>query len=203
MQASPSWSVSGSYFETCNCNAVCPCRRQDGQAGGRSTFGVCQFLLTWQVRDGRFGSVSLDGCTVAMAGFYSDDEAGEPWRVILYVDGRASSEQHETLAAIFLGKAGGNVFFTANIAEVVAVRSAAITVDHTRGRETVRVDDLVVAKTVRKADFDGVISCGIPGHDHPGDELVVDAALNDDVMQWSYAGRCGFATEFAHWSSVS
>lgn len=193
-----SWSVSGSYFETCNCVAVCPCRRQDGKAGDRSTFGVCQFLLTWRVVDGRFGDLSLADRTVAMAGFYDDDEAGQPWRVVLYVDERASRQQHDGLAAIFLGQAGGDVFFTANIAEIVAVRSAQISVDHTRGREQVRIEDFAVANTLRKADFDGVVSCGIPGHDHPGDELIVNATLADAAMHWSYEGRCGFATDFAH-----
>ena len=39
------WEVAGSYFEACNCDAVCPCRRVDGRVGGRSTHGVCQLAL--------------------------------------------------------------------------------------------------------------------------------------------------------------
>jgi hypothetical protein len=30
------------YFESCNCDAICPCRRIDGVPGGRSTHGVCR-----------------------------------------------------------------------------------------------------------------------------------------------------------------
>ncbi|MDX6448107.1 MAG: hypothetical protein QOD08_570, partial [Gaiellaceae bacterium] len=24
------WSLSGTYFESCNCDVICPCRRIDG-----------------------------------------------------------------------------------------------------------------------------------------------------------------------------
>jgi hypothetical protein len=198
MPAPPSWTVSGSYFETCNCVAVCPCRRQDGTLGGRSTFGVCQFLLTWRVLAGSFGETSLAGRIVVMAGFYNDDETGEPWRVVLYVDAGATRPQHDALASIFLGRAGGDVFFTASIAEVVAVRSAQISLDHTRKHERIRVEDFASASALEAADFDGVVSCGIPGHHHPGDELIVSAGVDDGPLNWSYEGRCGFATEFEH-----
>ena len=98
------WEVAGSYFEACNCDAVCPCRRVDGRAGGRSTHGVCQFALSWQISRGAAGALSLDGLAVVMAGWYDDDEHGSPWRVILYVDESANREQHDALAAIFLGQ---------------------------------------------------------------------------------------------------
>ncbi|MGO8958205.1 MAG: DUF1326 domain-containing protein [Streptosporangiaceae bacterium] len=46
-------AVAGSYFETCNCEAVCPCRRVGERAGGRSTYGICQFALSWLISRGR------------------------------------------------------------------------------------------------------------------------------------------------------
>jgi Protein of unknown function (DUF1326) len=91
------WEVAGSYFEACNCNAVCPCRRVDGRAGGRSTHGVCQFALSWQITRGVAGTLPLDGLAVVMGGWYHDDEHGSPWRVILYVDDNANHEQHDAL----------------------------------------------------------------------------------------------------------
>ncbi|MFI4934100.1 MAG: DUF1326 domain-containing protein [Caulobacterales bacterium] len=198
MSTQSPWRVSGSYFETCNCTAVCPCRRQNGKPGGRSTFGVCQFLLTWRVIDGAAADLSLSDRIVAMAGFYNDDETGAPWRVILYVDAAASAPQRDALAAIFLGRAGGDVFFTQNIAEVVAIRSAQILLDHTPGRQSVRVEDFAAAGVEGAADFEGVVSCAIPGHHHPGDEVIAHATLSDGPLAWSYEGRCGFATDFAH-----
>jgi hypothetical protein len=28
------WSIAGSYYEVCNCEAICPCRRSRGEKGG-------------------------------------------------------------------------------------------------------------------------------------------------------------------------
>src|SRR5689334_18205394 len=101
----PPWHATGSYFEACNCVAICPCRRRGGhKSAGKSTYGVCDFALSWQVMQGSFGNLSLDGLGVIMAGSYRD---GEAWRVCLYVDERATSEQHTALATIFTGQAGG------------------------------------------------------------------------------------------------
>jgi hypothetical protein len=47
-----SYSVSGTYFESCNCDPICPCRMVDGVPGGRSTHGICEGLLAWLVEDG-------------------------------------------------------------------------------------------------------------------------------------------------------
>jgi hypothetical protein len=33
------WRVRGSYFEGCNCEAICPCRSVGGRPGGPSSFG--------------------------------------------------------------------------------------------------------------------------------------------------------------------
>ena len=49
------WSVAGSYYESCNCEAVCPCRRLNGRPGGNSTYGICQFLLSWDILRGKAG----------------------------------------------------------------------------------------------------------------------------------------------------
>ena len=95
------WAVAGSYFEACNCEAVCPCRTVGERAGGRSTYGICQFALSWQISQGRADRLRLDDLGVVMAGWYDDDEPGSPWRVSLYLDERAGHEQHAALAAIF------------------------------------------------------------------------------------------------------
>src|SRR5438105_14353787 len=104
------WKVRGSYFEVCNCEAICPCRRQGGRMGGPSTYGVCEFGLSWAIADGHAADIDLSGFTVVLVGRYDDDEPGSPWRVALYVDERANPQQQEALAAIFLGRAGGTTF---------------------------------------------------------------------------------------------
>src|SRR5947209_19818961 len=134
------WRVAGSYFEACSCEAVCPCRQEGGRPGGRSTYGVCDFALSWRILDGRAAGTDLSGLEVVMAGSYSDDEAGSPWRLALYVDERAAAEQLAALSAIFLGRAGGTVFrnFANATGEVHAVRAARRALDPTSPWQRIR-----------------------------------------------------------------
>src|SRR5689334_3964761 len=100
------WRVAGSYFEACNCEAICPCRSIGGRPGGRSTEGICQFALSWHVIEGSYETdgdepIDLSNRDVVMAGFYVDDEPGSPWQVVLYVDEDATDDQRRRLADIY------------------------------------------------------------------------------------------------------
>ena len=196
MAQAKGWSVSGSYYESCNCEAVCPCRRLNGKPGGDSTYGVCQFLLSWDVQRGEAGGVGLAGRQVVMAGFYSDAEPGKPWSIKLYIDEQAEPEPYRELERIFLGQAGGNMPFTGNIATVLDVQRAKISLLHEAGRESIRVGELGASAVARRADYEGRITCGIPGHDRPGTEYVSSLAVRDGPLQWDYEERCGFASDF-------
>jgi hypothetical protein len=63
--------IRGTYFESCNCDAVCPCRRIDGRAGGRSTPGVCMGVLSWLIENGEADGTDLSGLQVALACRYA------------------------------------------------------------------------------------------------------------------------------------
>ena len=190
------WSVAGSYYESCNCEAVCPCRRLNGRPGGNSTYGICQFLLSWDILRGKAGGIDLAGRQVVMAGFYSDAEPGKPWAIKLFIDEGAAPGAYRELERIFLGRAGGNMPFTANIATVMDVQHAKISLLHESGRESIRVGELGNSAVARRADYEGRITCGIPGHDRPGTEYVASLAVHDGPLQWDYEERCGFASDF-------
>lgn len=199
-----SWQVAGSYYEVCNCAAICPCRRQADKKGGRSTFGTCDFALSWRISEGHAGEVDLAGLGVVMAGSYSDDEPGEPWRVVLYVDAQGDRDQQQTLSEIFLGRAGGATLrnFAAAIGEVYAIRAAHLDLDHTPNAESMVVGEFLSARTAHAVVTDERISCGIPGHDQPGQEIVAAQFRIDDApLRWDVSGRCGFATAFAYSSA--
>jgi hypothetical protein len=41
------------------------------------------------------------------------------------------------------------------------------------------------------------VSCGIPGHEHPGEELVHETLkVDDDPLSFEFRGRFGFAASF-------
>ena len=55
------WHVRGSYFEACNCEAICPCRSVGGRPGGPSSFGECFGALSWHIHDGHADGLDLSG----------------------------------------------------------------------------------------------------------------------------------------------
>jgi hypothetical protein len=199
-----SWRVAGSYFEACNCDAVCPCRTLGERPGGRSTHGFCQFALSWWVKHGWADRISLDDCKVVLAGWYDDDEPGSPWRVILYIDEVASPAQRDALADIFLGRAGGTTVtnFAAAIRTVHAVRRAQIDLSHEPRRWWIRADKFVTVTATEPFETHVPVACGIPGLDRPGTEVRSDTlVVQDRPLDWRLHERCGFATDFDYASS--
>ncbi len=69
-----SWRIAGAYFESCNCDAICPCRMFGTVPGGRSPYGICYGALSWRIDDGRFDDVDLSGLATALVIRYDDDE---------------------------------------------------------------------------------------------------------------------------------
>jgi len=196
-----SWHIRGSYFESCNCDAICPCRRIDGTPGGRSTHGVCLGVLSWLIEDGAADGTDLSGLPVALAVRYSDDEPGSPWTWVLYLDSRATSEQRDALEGIFTGRLGGDAVthfpWAWKASELVAVRPVEIEVDHTRRRQRLRIRDHVSVRIRDRYSGDETVTCVIPGHDRTGEELVTDAlVVEDGPLAFSYHGVCGYGSTF-------
>jgi len=192
------WNIWGSYYESCNCDAICPCRRIAGAPGRDSTYEECVFLLSWWIEEGRADGVDLAGIRVAMAGRYSDAEENSPWTVKLYVDYAASDAQFAAVSKILLGRAGGDIAFTRNIAGVAGVDRAAITLEHKAGEERICVGEVASARVTEYVEHDFTVTCGIPGHDKPGRESVCDSTVKDAPFDWTYKGRCGFSSRFAY-----
>ena len=195
------WHIRGSYFESCNCDAICPCRRIDGTTGGRSTHGVCMGVLSWLIEDGQVEGTELSGLAVALANRYSDDEAGSPWTWILYLDQRATAEQRSALEEIYTGRLGGDALthfpWAWKPSELVAVRPAEIEVDHTKRRQWLRIRDRVTVQIRDRYAGSEAVTCVIPGHDRNGEELVADElTVSDGPLEYSLRGVCGYGATF-------
>ena len=124
-----------------------------------------------------------------------------PWHVILYIDDRATAAQQDAITAIFLGRAGGlpGRGFGSNIVEVHRVERATIQLDHTPARETIDVAPFLTVRTREAVAHDFSVSCGIPGHDHPGQEIRAEVFQYAGApYDWEVRGRCGFFTDFAY-----
>jgi hypothetical protein len=169
------------------------------KVASRSTYGTCDFALSWWILDGHADSVSLAGLKVVMAGSYDDDEAGRPWRVSLYLDDAATVPQAAALEAIFRGTWGGTALrqFAKNIVEFHAVRAARIELDHRPRRWYMRANDFVEVRATEIVPSELPVTCGIPGHERVGDEVRAELMRVDDApLRFEVHARCGYASDF-------
>ena len=195
------WHIRGSYFESCNCVAICPCRRIDGVPGGRSTYGECLGVLSWVIEDGHAGDVRLDGLKVALATRYHDDEPGSPWSFVIYVDVQASEAQRTAIADVYTGRLGGDALnhfpWAWKESVLVAVRPVEIEVSHEPRRQWLRIRDLVSVRIRDAYSGPETVTCVIPGHEESGEELVTDELhVDDGPLRFDYAGNCGYSAPF-------
>jgi len=201
------WQVRGSYFEACNCEAICPCRSVGGQPGGPSSYGECFGTLSWHVHAGHWGDVDLADLLVVMSLRYFDQvQPSTKWDVVLYVDDRGNEAQRAALAEIFLGRAGGTVseLYGPAIGDVYAIRPARITVEHVAARKRIDVVGHVTVEAEGAVSAPGDVRCGIPGFDHPGTELAGRVLESrDPALRWEIRGKrqASFATDFEYRAS--
>jgi hypothetical protein len=196
-----SWNVRGGYFESCNCDPICPCRRIDGVPGGRSTFGECLGVLSWVIEDGDVDGVALDGLAVALATRYRDDEPGSPWSFVVYLDEGANEAQRAALEAIYTGALGGDALthfpWAWKDATCIAVRPVEIEVSHEPRRQWLRIRDHVSVRIRDRYPGPETVTCVIPGHERSGEELVADDLhVTDGPLRFEYHGNCGYSAPF-------
>jgi hypothetical protein len=61
----PAWHAKGEWFDVCRCNVACPCSWAQPPDDD-----YCDGVLVWNIREGRYGDVALDGLNVvAFASF--------------------------------------------------------------------------------------------------------------------------------------
>src|SRR5579864_6113695 len=137
MTATPPWKMSGQYYETCNCDFVCPC--VPGQLAVRPTNGNCTFAMAFQIDRGGYGTVALDGLGFIVLGFTPEAMGKGNWSVGLIVDERATAEQREAIVMIASGAAGGPMAALSGlIGKFLGVESAPIRFDRNGAKWSVK-----------------------------------------------------------------
>jgi hypothetical protein len=128
--ATPSWKVSGQYYETCSCDFVCPCILW--QMAVTPTKGSCTFAMAFQIDRGSYGPVSLDGLGFIVLGLTPEAMGKGNWSVGVIADDKASAEQRDAIVAIASGAAGGPMAALSGlVGKLLGVESASIRFDRT------------------------------------------------------------------------
>ena len=96
------YRVKADSVEACNCQHGCNC-----QFAGFPNEGKCEFIIGYDVKDGRVGNVSLNGFRAVVAAKYPKAIHEGNGHVVLFVDEKASDEQVNAFVSILSGKLGG------------------------------------------------------------------------------------------------
>lgn len=100
-----SWHISGHHAGSCNCVWACPC-----QFNALPDKGNCEAVLAWEIDEGHFGDVSLDGVRFGFAVHWPGAiHEGNGTRQFVVGEG-ASDEQREAIEAMATGEHGGTYF---------------------------------------------------------------------------------------------
>jgi hypothetical protein len=93
------WRVKATELANCNCAYGCPC-----QFNALPTHGDCRAAAAWQIEEGHFGEVRLDGLRMVWMGSWPGPihEGNGTMQVI--IDERADQAQREALLKIVTGE---------------------------------------------------------------------------------------------------
>jgi hypothetical protein len=116
------YTLEGRLLESCTCNTLCPC-----WVGEDPDYGTCDGLLCWHVDKGTINGVDVSDLTFAIVGHIPGNIMEGNWRVVAFVDEKATKEQEDAILGVWTGKMGGPVADLAQlIGEVVGVERAPI-----------------------------------------------------------------------------
>lgn len=136
------YAIHGDLLEVCDCNTLCPC-----WIGEDPDNGTCQSALAYRIEAGSIDGVDVAGLTFALAAFIPGNVLKGNFRVVRYVDDRASAAQEAALLRAFRGELGGPLADLAGlVGEEVAARRAAITFTVTEGKGTLSVGEAIHAE---------------------------------------------------------
>ena len=99
------WWMRGAILGPCNCDWGCPCNFD-----ARPTYGHCDGVYVWAIREGRYGATPLDGLSFAWVvshpGAVHEGNGTEAW----LIDERADEAQRRALEALARGDGVGPPF---------------------------------------------------------------------------------------------
>lgn len=194
------WSLKGTYFESCNCDAACPCVFLSAP-----TDGDCTVLIGWHIDQGNDGEVSLDGLNVALAVHSPGHMLETQWKAAAYVDARATEDQKNALLKIFGGQDGGHpARLAGHIGELVGAAPAAMEFTIENGKHRLKIADVADVEIEQMTgQADGPIT--ITGHPlciSPGFPATLakstSLTYSDHGMAWELSGKNGFFSPFAY-----
>jgi hypothetical protein len=195
-----SWSIHGTYFETCSCELMCPCNFSMDHG---ATYDYCRVALVFTIGEGEIEGTDVSGRTLAVIADTPKVMTEGNWRLGMFVDDGASDEQMQKLTAVFGGQMGGPMAGVAPlIGELVGVERAQIEVVEDGLSHSVRIGDAIDFEVEDIVPFG--VETGQPvrltGVFHPvASELTAAEAKRSSISAFGieYEGKSGLSSAFS------
>ncbi len=138
------YELEGRLLEVCNCKVLCPC-----WIGEDPDNKSCDSVNSWHIDRGTINGVDVSGLTIATLNLIPGNVLKGNWRIIFYVDDKATPQQQEALVNAFSGKLGGPIAGLAQLyGEIVGVERVPITFEVEEGKGHLRVGQVAEAEIV-------------------------------------------------------
>lgn len=197
------WQLTGTYAESCSCDAICPCTWSALTA--KATLDRCRALLAYHIAAGEIDSTDVSGLNFALFLDTPPVMSEGSWRVGVFLDAAASDVQAEELGAVLAGQRGGPPAMLAPlIGELLGIERVPIEYSedgrahHVRvgGAGGFEVDDFVATEGSDPVRLDNVF--------HPSNSTLTvapakAATLSTFGIDWGRSGQSGFTAPFS-WS---
>jgi hypothetical protein len=135
------YQLEGKVLEVCDCNVLCPC-----WIGEDPDNGTCDSVNAYAIDRGTVDGTDVSGLTIALVCHIPGNVLHGNWRVAVFVDDRATPQQHEALLNVWTGKLGGPVADLAKlVGDVISVERAPIAFSVVEGQGTLKIGDVVEA----------------------------------------------------------
>jgi len=136
------YKLEGTILEVCTCNILCPC-----WVGEDPDNPTCDSIFAYHIDSGTIDGANVSGRTLALMVHIPGNVLKGNWKVAIFVDDKASEQQHQALVDLWTGKLGGPVGDLAQlVGEVVSIERAPITYEIKEGKGTIRVGSIAEAE---------------------------------------------------------
>ena len=197
------WQLSGTYFENCSCDMVCPCTTSGLTMPADSE--RCRVVLAFHIEQGEVEGVDVSGKTVVILADTPALMSEGNWRVGVVMDSAASAEQAEKLGSVFGGQAGGPMaMLSPLIGEMLGMESAPIDYVDDGRRHSVKVGDLMdieIEDFVPPGNPDGEVE-RLTGVAHPANSTLTIAKATRSRID-AFGLSLSHVDKNGHWAPFS
>lgn len=199
-----SWTLNGSYAETCSCDLMCPCNFSFDHG---ATYDYCRATLAFNIREGEIEGTDVSGLKAVFIVDSPKVMTEGNWKLGVFIDDQATDEQADKLVKVFSGQLGGPMAALAPlVGEMLGVERVPIEMVDDGLRHTVRVGDAIDFEIEDIVPFG--VETGEParltGIFHPvGSTLTAAEAKRSRINAFGieYEGKTGLSMSEFSWAA--